>query len=85
MVRIYTTIYCGHCWRAKLLLQRRGIRYQEIDVTGDPAARAWLVQATGRRTVPQIFVDGRPIGGAAELARLDGEGELERLRAAGLL
>jgi glutaredoxin 3 len=79
MVRIYTTIYCGHCWRAKLLLRRRGIEFEEIDVTGDRAARAWLIEATGKRTVPQIFVGERAIGGAAELARMDREGELGEL------
>src|SRR5438132_929181 len=49
-VRIYTTTYCGYCWRAKLLLKRRAIPYDEIDVTGDRDQRAWLVEATGRRT-----------------------------------
>ena len=78
-VRIYTTTYCGYCWRAKLLLKRRGIPYEDIDVTGDPEKRAWLVGATGRRTVPQIFIDGASIGGCDELHALDRSGELGRI------
>ncbi len=75
-VRIYTTRICGYCVAAKRLLAARGIPYEEIDVTGDDAKRAWLVEATHRRTVPQIFIGERPIGGYDELAELDGTGEL---------
>jgi glutaredoxin 3 len=78
-VELYTTTYCAHCYRAKLLLFRRGIPYEEIDVTDDAEKRAWLVQTTGLRTVPQIFIDGKPIGGAHELVALDKKGELEKL------
>jgi glutaredoxin 3 len=70
-VRVFSTTYCGWCRRAEELLTRRGIPFEKIDVTGDDAARAALVEDTGgRRTVPVIFVDGRPIGGYEELARL---------------
>ena len=69
---------CPYCIRAKALLKSRGIQYEEIDVTGDPSARAWLVQATGRRTVPQIFIDDEPIGGFDDLRALDVSGELSR-------
>jgi glutaredoxin 3 len=70
-VVIYTTTYCGYCVRAKSLLDRRNIPYVEIDVTGDPDARRKLAVRSGRRTVPQIFVDGQPIGGSDELHALD--------------
>jgi len=79
-VRIYTTKLCAYCWRAKHLLARKGIAYEEIDVSGDDQARAWLVEASGgRRTVPQIFIEDRSIGGFEELAALERSGELERL------
>jgi len=75
-VRIYTASYCSFCYRAKDLLGRRGIAFEEIDVTSDAAARQWLVSATGRRTVPQVFVGERTIGGYEELRALDEAGEL---------
>ena len=77
-VRVYSTLICPYCIRAKSLLKSRGIPYEEIDVTGDSAARAWLVQATGRRTVPQIFFGDEPIGGFDELRAMDVSGELSR-------
>ena len=78
-VVIYTTPSCPFCVRAKRLLQARGIEYEEIDVAGDPAERAELVRRTGRRTVPQIFVDGESIGGYEELAALDASTRLADL------
>jgi glutaredoxin 3 len=75
-VTLYTTRVCGYCMAAKQLLAARKVPYQEVDVTTDPAKRAWLVEATGRRTVPQIFIAGEPIGGFDELAALDRSGEL---------
>jgi glutaredoxin 3 len=77
-VRIYTTDYCGFCRRAKELLTRKQIPFEEIDVTGDDSQREWLVEATGRRTVPQIFIGDEPIGGYTDLAALDRSGELPR-------
>jgi glutaredoxin 3 len=80
-VTIYTTRVCGFCVAAKRLLAARNVPYTEIDVTGDAAKRAWLVGATGQRTVPQIFIAGESIGGFEELAELDRAGELaEKLR-----
>lgn len=76
---MYTTAYCPFCVRAKRLLQARGIPYEEIDVDGDDALRAQVVERSGRRTVPQIFIDGRSIGGFEELAALDASGELATL------
>ncbi len=78
-VEIYTTPSCPFCVRAKRLLQARGIAYDEVDVAGDPALRADLVRRTGRRTVPQIFIDGESIGGFEELAALDASTRLTNL------
>lgn len=78
-VRIYTTRTCGYCFAAKHLLDQKGVAYEEIDVTGDPAQRAWLREITGRGTVPQVFIDDRAYGGFTDLAALDRRGELDRL------
>lgn len=75
-VVIYVTQYCGYCRMAERLLRRRDIPFDAIDVTGDRAGRSWLVEHTGRRTVPQIFIKGRSIGGYVELAAMDRSGEL---------
>ena len=75
-VRVYSTTFCGYCVLAKRLLDQRGIDFEEIDVSGDHDARAWLVKTTGRRTVPQIFIGDEPIGGYDELRALDRSGEL---------
>ena len=79
-VEIYTTMMCPFCHRAKALLDAKGVAYEEYDVTYDPKGRAaMMVRAEGRHTVPQIFIDGRPVGGSDELAELDRSGELDRL------
>jgi glutaredoxin 3 len=79
-IEIYTTMLCPYCHRAKSLLDRKGVRYKEIDVSYDPDGRkAMTERAGGRTTVPQIFIDGRPIGGSDELVALDDEGKLDRL------
>ena len=75
-VVIYSTSYCGYCRSAESLLRARDIPFDRIDVTSDPARRKWLVQATGRWTVPQIFIDDRPIGGYTDLAALGDRGML---------
>jgi glutaredoxin 3 len=75
-VRVYTTRFCAYCVAAKRLLGARHIAYDEIDVTRDDASRAWLVEKTGRKTVPQIFVGARAIGGYQELVALDRSGRL---------
>ena len=82
-VDVYTTRSCPYCVRAKRLLAERGIAYQEFDVGDDDALRADIVRRTGRRTVPQIFIDGRSIGGYEELAALDAAGELSGLATRG--
>ena len=78
-VRVYTTQSCPYCIRTKRLLAARGIPFDEVDVGDDDALRADLVERTGRQTVPQIFIDGRSIGGFEELAALDAQGELAGL------
>lgn len=78
-VTVYGTQYCGYCRAAESLLDRLGIPYQVIDVTGNAAARAALVtRAHGRRTVPVILIDGAVIGGYRELATMASTGELHR-------
>ena len=81
-VRLYSTQVCPYCIRAKLLLRERGIEFEEIDVTGDHELRQWLVETTGRRTVPQIFIGDEAIGGFDDLRELDRSGELGKKLAA---
>jgi glutaredoxin 3 len=79
-VEIYTTPLCPYCWRAKHLLQSKGVEFVEIDLWQQPERRAEMVErAGGRTTVPQLFVDGRAIGGADELAALERDGKLDAL------
>jgi glutaredoxin 3 len=81
-IQIYTTRWCGYCVRAKALLQSRGVEYEEIQLDGDPGFRQKVFDLTGNWTVPQILIDGEPIGGYTELWRLDRDGRLaERLAA----
>jgi len=81
-VRMYTTTVCPYCIRAKMLLKAKGVEFEEINVSGDHEKRAWLVQATGRRTVPQIFINDEAIGGFDEMRALDQAGELDKKLAA---
>ena len=74
---LYTTRWCGYCVRAKALLEERGIPYAEIAVDDDPGFRRMLFDLTGGWTVPQILIDGDPIGGYTELWRLDRSGALD--------
>jgi glutaredoxin 3 len=76
-ILVYSTRWCGYCVRAKALLESRGIEYEEISLDSDPAFRRRLFDLTGGWTVPQILIDGRPIGGYTELWRLDREGRLD--------
>lgn len=82
-VRVYTTRICGYCFAAKRLLSKKGVPFEEIDVSDDHAARQWLVETSGQRTVPQIFIGDRSVGGYTELRALDLSGELDALLAAG--
>jgi len=78
-VRIYTTPICGYCVAAKRFLEKRGIPFEEIDVSDDVEMRQWLVARTGQRTVPQIFVGDRSIGGYTDMRALDQTGSFEPL------
>jgi glutaredoxin 3 len=78
---MYTTRWCGYCVRAKALLDARGLEYEEISLDDDPMFRQRLLDLTGSWTVPQILIDGRPIGGYTELWQFDRGGGLERLAA----
>lgn len=77
-VKIYTTTYCGFCSRAKDFLRSKGVAYEELDVTEDDAMRAQLVEMSGgRKTVPQVFIGGQPVGGYTDLVQLEREGKLD--------
>ena len=80
-VIVYTRAFCGYCTAAERLLKSKGIDYQHEDLTGDQARRRWLAQVTGRSTVPQIFINGRAIGGYTDLHALDRSGALDRMLA----
>ena len=79
-VTIYTTMMCPYCARAKDLLDHKGVKYEEIDVTFSGKKRRQMTErAEGRYTVPQIFIDGACIGGSDELVALEMGGELDGL------
>jgi glutaredoxin 3 len=73
---VYTTGFCGYCTQVTALLTRHGFPYTEVSVEDRPDLREWLLARSGRRTLPQVYVGERYIGGAAELAALDRSGEL---------
>ncbi len=81
-VVVYRTPYCPYCVLAARLLSAEKIPFREVDVSGDPARRRWLAEVSGQRTVPQLFIQGRPIGGYTELAQLAHTGKLRALLAA---
>ena len=79
-VVIYTTPFCAYCLRVKDVLKRKCVRYEEIDVFLHPGRRHEMtMRAKGRRTVPQIFIDGSHVGGCEELVALDRAGKLDPL------
>jgi glutaredoxin 3 len=78
-IKLYSTDYCGYCRAAAALLTERGLPFTEIDCTHDRETRQKLVQETGRKTVPQIYFDGVPIGGFDDLRKLDRSGELGKI------
>ena len=79
-VEVYTTTFCPYCVRAKSLLKSKGVSFEEIDVTEDSALREKMVELSGgRRTVPEIFINGEIVGGYDELRALDDEGRLDAL------
>lgn len=76
---MYTTKWCPFCVMAKRLLAAKGVAVEEVAVDTDPARRAEMMQRSGRRTVPQIFVGERHLGGFEDIAALDHQGELDPL------
>ena len=78
-IKMYATGWCPYCARARNLLQRKGVKFVEIDVDAAPGARSEMVTRSGRRTVPQIFIGDRHIGGYDDLAALDAAHELDPL------
>ncbi len=81
-VLMYTTPQCPFCVGAKALLRRKGVPFEEIDVGTDATLREKMIKESGRRTAPQVFINGVPIGGFEELRALDQDGQLDRLLAA---
>jgi glutaredoxin 3 len=83
IVEIYTKTFCPYCWRAKQLLEAKGVAYKEImvDFGGEPK-RTMIERASGRTTVPQIFIGEHHVGGCDDLVALDRDGKLDALIAA---
>lgn len=79
-VEIYTKTFCGYCWRARELLEAKGIEFDEYVIDGGGPKREEMIQrAGGRTTVPQIFIDGRHVGGCTDLLALERDGKLSEL------
>ena len=78
-VLLYTTNWCPFCRRAKTLLKEKGVQWKELDIEADPVHRQAMTEASGRNTVPQIFINGTHVGGSDELIELDVRGELDKL------
>jgi len=76
---MYASAGCGYSWRAKRLLSTKGYAFEIVDVTFDRRMRGWLVEQTGRRTLPQIKIGERWVGGCDEIYALDAKGELDRI------
>jgi len=75
-VTVYTTTFCGPCLRVKTLLERQGIGFTEVNVEDQPGLREKLLEKSGRRTLPQVYVGERFVGGADEIMALHQRGEL---------
>lgn len=76
-VTVYSKLNCPFCVRAKRLLEKKGVAYEEISVEGKDDLRIWLMERTGQRTVPQIFAGERSLGGFSDIAALDEQGKLD--------
>jgi glutaredoxin 3 len=76
-VVIYTTARCGYCHAAKRLLSGKGVAFEEIPVDRRPDLRSWLAEICRQRTVPQLFINGQPVGGYNEIAGLERSGDLD--------
>lgn len=78
-VEVYSTPWCPFCVRARALLDRKGLAYTDIDVSRDPASKREMMERSGRHTVPQIWVNGRHVGGCDELMALERSGRLDEM------
>lgn len=78
-ILMYTTQDCPYCDRARHLLNRKGVAFEEIPIDGNPEQRQVMIERSGRHTVPQIFINERHIGGYDDLAELDAFGKLDPL------
>jgi glutaredoxin 3 len=83
-VVIYLTGWCPYCSRAKLLLESKGVDFEEIDVDARPEARAEMMTRSGRRSVPQIFIGATHVGGCDDLHELEASGRLDTLLKTGV-
>ena len=81
-VTVYTADPCARCGRAKALLERRGVRFEEVNLTKDPVGRAELARRTGLTTFPQVVIEDQPVGGLDDLVAADDDGRLDELLAA---
>tara|TARA_B100000214_G_scaffold138864_1_gene99154 strand:- start:2854 stop:3129 length:276 start_codon:yes stop_codon:yes gene_type:complete len=80
IVEIYSSLWCPFCYRAKRLLEHKGVDYKEIEVSDNPNLKSeMLSRSDGRYTVPQIFIDGKGIGGSDELVALEQNGKLDAI------
>jgi len=79
---VYVTNFCPYCTRAKVLLDRKKVSYKTMDITNNDEMRTWLMEASGQRTVPQIFIYGQSVGGFDDLYALDRAGKLDAMLAA---
>ncbi len=80
-VTVYTTTFCPYCVQAKALLKKKNVAFTEINVESRPELRTWLIDRSRQRTVPQVFVNGEPLGGFTDISALDREGGLDPLLA----
>ncbi len=78
-VLLYTTSWCPFCRRAKTLLKEKGVKWKELDIEADRDHRQAMTQASGRNTVPHIFINGTHVGGFDDLFELDAKGMLDKL------
>lgn len=76
---LYVKDWCLYCWCAKRLLKHKGYAFEVVDVTNDPEHRAWLAEASGQKTLPQVFIGERSVGGFDSIKTLNSSGELDRL------
>ena len=78
-VIMYSTAYCPYCMRARQLLEQKKVSFTDIRIDEDPTKRAEMIAKSGRHTVPQIFINGQPIGGCDDMYALENTGQLDEL------